>query len=101
MIVHAVLFTLAHPERDARTVVDRLAVLGDGRIRSVRGYEVGANQVVTTRSMDVAVVARFDDLAGLNAYLEHPEHRDALADVGHLWTQVRAADFTPEPGGTA
>ncbi len=72
MLTHIVLFKLKD-----RAIIDtaraRLAAL-EGRIESLRSLEVGVDVVRGERSFDIALVAKFDDLAGLEAYRSHPLH---------------------------
>jgi hypothetical protein len=75
MITHVVLMKFK-PENKAQHLAQAreqlLAMLG--RVESLRAIEVGLNQVAGERALDLALITRFDDLAGLSAYATHPVH---------------------------
>jgi hypothetical protein len=75
MVTHVVLMKFK-PEHKARHLAQAremlLAMLG--RVESLRAIEVGLNAVVGERALDLALITRFDDLAGLSAYATHPVH---------------------------
>ena len=74
---------------DAR---DRLLALR-GQIPSLKELEAGVDITRSERSFDLALITRFDDAAGLQAYAEHPVHLEALAWLRSVATQVVAVDF--------
>ncbi len=45
----------------------------------LRAYHVGPDLGLVEGNFEFAVVADFDDVAGLQVYREHPEHRDIIA----------------------
>jgi hypothetical protein len=54
------------------------------RIEVLRQLEVGLNAVPSPRAFDLSLITRFDDLAGLKVYADHPVHvavKDFLAGV--------------------
>lgn len=75
MITHVVLMKFK-PENKAQHMEQArkqlLAMLG--RIESLRSIEVGTNVLPSDRALDLALITRFDDLAGLSAYATHPVH---------------------------
>jgi hypothetical protein len=75
MITHVVLMKFK-PENKAQHMAEArarlLAMLG--RVESLRGIEVGLNAVAGERALDLALITRFDDLAGLSEYAKHPVH---------------------------
>lgn len=73
MLTHLVFFKLFDHSRDAAEVRDRILALR-GQIPQLRHLEAGVDVVRADRSWDVALLARFDDLAGLEAYSVHPAH---------------------------
>jgi hypothetical protein len=91
MVFHVVLF---QPRADT-TDADRLALVSSlqtalNAIPSIRRCNVGRRvqhgaryEAVTGRTFDYAAVLEFDDLAGLQAYLDHPAH----AEVGSRFLQ--------------
>jgi len=85
MITHVVLMKFK-PENKTQHMAqarDRLLAMLD-RVESLRGIEVGTNVVAGERALDLALITRFDDLAGLSAYATHPVHvavKQFLQDV--------------------
>lgn len=57
-----------------------------GKVPTLRSMVVGTNVVPSEAAWDFALVATFDDAAGLQAYVVHPEHKK----VGEFIGQVRA-----------
>jgi quinol monooxygenase YgiN len=64
-----------------------------GVVESIRSIDVVANVAYPDQNSDVAVVATFDDLAGLEAYQQHPDHQAAAAKVRELVTSRSAIDW--------
>lgn len=64
-----------------------------GQVPSIRSFEVGLNVVPSDTARDVVLVSAFDDLAGLNAYVEHPAHQEVVAFVKQVVDERRAADY--------
>ncbi len=93
MLTHVVLIKLKdrRPESIAgvRAQLDTLA----GNIPSLRAIEVGLDVLRSDRSFDLALVARFDDLAGLEAYQSHPVHLPVLATLREAAETVVAVDY--------
>ena len=78
MITHIVLFKLVHSDEKSIEAA-RAALAGlEGRIPQLRHLEVGVNIVPTERSYDLGLVARFDSLADLQSYLDHPLHVEVV-----------------------
>lgn len=82
MITHIVFFKLAdhRPDNIAGTR-NKLSSM-NGRIPGIRHFEVGVDVVRSERSYDLALLTRFDSLADLKAYQEHPLHAGEI--VPHL-----------------
>ncbi len=91
MLTHIVLFKLKD-----RTIIDtaraRLTEL-EGRIKSLRSLEVGVDVVRKERSFDIALVAKFDDLAGLEAYRSHPLHVEVAEYIKAASESVVSVDY--------
>lgn len=93
MITHVVLFKLK--DRSAANVaaaVERIRAL-EGQIPTLRSLEVGADVVRAARSYDVGLIARFDDMAGLAVYRDHPRHLPVLEYMGEVSETAAAVDF--------
>lgn len=92
-LTHVVLFRCRPPvEENRAAVVATLQALA-GQIPALRSLSVGADVLGTARSYDVALIAQFDDRAGLEAYQTHPAHVQALQVVQGATTGSVAVDF--------
>lgn len=93
MLTHVVLFKLKEPsETGIAETVARLTAL-DGAVPTLRSLEVGVDVVRSARSYDVALIARFDDAAGLAAYQSHPVHLPVIDYVNEVMASRVAVDF--------
>jgi Stress responsive A/B Barrel Domain len=94
VITHVVLFKLNEPkEQSAEAVHKALRPLGDGRVPSVLGYDLGGNVGPLPGAWDLALVATMTDLDGLNAYLAHPDHVAAAGSLGAFVADAAMIDF--------
>lgn len=86
MLTHVVLFKL----KDEAMIEKTMAVLRslEGNVPTLREIEVGRDVVGSARSYDIALITRFDSLAGMEAYQSHPFHQEVLA---HMRTVVEGA----------
>ncbi|MHC2999757.1 Dabb family protein [Microbacterium sp. HJ5] len=64
-----------------------------GSIPELRRISIGADVVHGPSSHEIALVADFDDLAGLDAYTRHPAHAEILAISGPVKTSLATVDF--------
>ncbi|GAQ66735.1 Dabb family protein [Streptomyces scabiei] len=86
MIRHLVLFKLNEGvERDDPRVVRGESAFRalDGTIAEIRSWELGWNLSDRPIAYDFAINSAFDDLDGLRAYAEHPDHQAGVA----LWRE--------------
>ena len=92
-ITHLVLLRLK--EATAENIAAALAQLRslEGKIPSLLSFSVGADLIRSARSYDIGLVATFADLAGLQAYQEHPVHLPVLAYMKENCSMIAAADF--------
>ncbi|ROP65556.1 Dabb family protein [Curtobacterium sp. PhB115] len=95
MISHVVSWTLREDLDRAESIARIRALLTGltGTIGSIRSLEVVENVAYPGENQDVAVVASFDDLAGLDEYQVHPEHQAAAAEIRGLVTGRAAIDW--------
>lgn len=96
MIRHIVLFELTSTdpaEKDAQ-VAEAKAQLEAlvGVVPGLRAMDVSRNVAYEGQNMDFALVADFDDLAAMEAYLVHPEHVKAAAYIGSIRAGRAAID---------
>ncbi|MDK8172662.1 Dabb family protein [Curtobacterium citreum] len=95
MIHHVVSWTLRE-DLDRSASIDRIRNLLTGLVGTVdtiRSLEVVENVAYPGKNQDVAVVATFDDLVGLDAYQVHPDHQAAAAEIRGLVTSRAAIDW--------
>jgi hypothetical protein len=97
MIRHVVTWKLNSTEEsakiaDAATITAALAAL-PAVISEIKSLTVGPNLAYPDANWDLALVADYDDLDGLEAYQTHPEHLKAVAVIKPLVAQRAAADF--------
>ncbi|GAA3336973.1 Dabb family protein [Curtobacterium pusillum] len=95
MIHHVVSWTLREDldRQDSVARIRELLVGLIGTVGSIRSLEVVENVAYPGKNQDVAVVATFDDLAGLDEYQVHPEHQAAAAEIRGLVTGRAAIDW--------
>ena len=104
MVAHIVLFR-PKPDispADRQAMFDALQAAAAG-IPSVRRFHIGARlkhgpqyEQLMTEDYPFAAVIEFDDLAGLQAYLQHPKHQ-ALGELFYLFLEKALAyDFAME-----
>lgn len=97
MIKHIVLFSL-RDDIEQGYKADRLADLKEqflalqGEIASLRSIEIGIN-VNPKEKFDLALVATFDDLAGLAAYASDPRHVAVAKQVGEMLSVRACTDY--------
>ncbi|MCC8908491.1 MULTISPECIES: Dabb family protein [unclassified Curtobacterium] len=95
MIHHVVSWTLREDLDRAQSVerIRELLVGLIGTVGSIRSLQVVENVAYPGKNQDVAVVATFDDLAGLDEYQVHPQHQAAAAEIRGLVTGRAAIDW--------
>ncbi|MBF4613519.1 Dabb family protein [Curtobacterium sp. VKM Ac-1376] len=95
MISHVVSWTLREDLDRTESIARIRELLTDliGTVSSIRSLEVVENVAYPDKNHDVAVVATFDDLAGLDEYQVHPEHQAAAAEIRGLVTARAAIDW--------
>lgn len=97
MVVHHVFFWLKNPgsKDDLAQLLAGLRTLA--KIETVRGIHIGVpasteQRSVVDSSYSASELLFFDDVAGQNAYQEHPIHKQFVADCSHLWERVVVYD---------
>lgn len=92
MLTHIVLIKLKDPSPQIIDVT-RAKLQGLSGIETLRGLEVGVDVVRSGRSFDLALITRFDDMAGFQIYREHPIHLPVLAHMAEAAESTIAVDF--------
>lgn len=96
-LVHHVFFWLKNPgsKEDLARLLKGLNTLA--AIETVRGAHFGVpasteKRDVVDNSYSASEMLFFDDLAGQQAYQDHPVHKQFVADCSHLWERVVVYD---------
>ena len=94
MITHIVMWTL-DAETDEQRALDADAITESlerlvGIVPGLRSLTVRANTEDVPKNFDLVLRAEFDDRAGLDEYLDHPEHLAAV-DIVRPRVNGRAA----------
>lgn len=93
MITDVVVFKMEdRSEASINRAVEKIRGLA-GKVPSLRSLEVGQDVIRSARSYDLALIARFDDLAGLQAYQVHPDHVVVLDYMRAVTEGSTAVDF--------
>ncbi len=101
MFVHSVYFTLRDDLSDAdrRRFEEGLASLAV--IETVRQRHIGTpadtHRPIIDRDYTHALVLAFDDVAGHQAYQDHPVHDAFRKTCSEYWAQVRIFDVQTPP----
>ena len=93
MITHLVLFKLR--EASPGTLAATAAVLQEmeGKIPALNSIEVGVDIVRSERSYDLALITRFSDWQGLEAYRVHPVHGKVLTHLQRVVFDSIVVDY--------
>ncbi len=96
MLTHVVMIKMKEPDPEqAAALVEALLAL-TGQVPTLRQMEAGVDVMHQDRSYDLALIARFEDVDGLNAYQVHPDHQLVLAMVREVASSVVAVDYMDE-----
>lgn len=96
-LVHHVFFWLKNPDSKADLAKLLAGLRTLEKIESVRGIHIGVpasteQRSVVDSSYSASELLFFDDVAGQDAYQEHPIHKQFVADCAHLWERVVVYD---------
>lgn len=95
-VKHIVIWTLDGDDSakaEASTKITTLLTSLVGKIDTIRTLTVGANGIWPEKNSDIAIVADFDDFAGLETYQDHPEHLAVAAQIRELVTGRTSIDY--------
>jgi quinol monooxygenase YgiN len=93
MLTHVVMIRLKASERDQAADLCQSLVALNGKVPTLRELEAGVDVIGEERSYDVALIARFDDRAGLEAYQTHPDHRAVATAIRAIASSVVVVDY--------
>jgi len=94
MVTHIVFFAF-HPENIEEHLTEakrRIEAMAD-TIPSLRHLEVGINFSEEERAMDMALLTRFEDRAGLEAYAVNPVHQEVIAYISNVARYTKVVDY--------
>jgi hypothetical protein len=93
LITHIVLFRLI--DRDQENIEETMDVLMSmkGKIPQLRSLVVGADILRSTRSYDLALIAKFDSMGDLHGYQTHPFHQGVLEFIARVKESSFTVDF--------
>ena len=92
-VTHIVMVKLKEPtSENINEAVGKIRSM-EGKIDVVKSLEVGRDIVRSERSYDLALIAKFEDRAGLEIYNTHPVHQPVLAYLRERLSSAVAVDF--------
>lgn len=92
-VTHIVMAKLKEPtDENIDEAIAKIRAM-EGKIDVLKSLEVGKDIVRSGRSYDLALIAKFDDMAGLEVYNTHPVHLPILAYLRERVSSVVAVDF--------
>lgn len=103
MILHLATFRWKDEvaEADVAALTEALQSMAAG-IPAIRSYAAGPNLHLRPGGMDYGVAAIVDDAAGLDAYLDHPEHKAVYErHLGWMISERAAAQLPITEGSFA
>jgi hypothetical protein len=95
-VKHIVIWTIDGDEQAkaaASASISELLTSLVGKIDSIRSLTVGTNGIWPEKNADIAIVADFDDYAGLEIYQDHPEHLAVAAEIRALVSGRTSIDY--------
>ena len=98
MIKHVVMWKLlenaegVNREENARRIKESLEGL-NGKIKEIRRLVVGINSGKDQSAWDVVLISEFDSYADLEAYANHPLHKEAGAFIQKVRDQRAVVDY--------
>ncbi len=91
MFHHVVTFKLKDPSTVDATAAKLRGMAG--RVPTLRSIEVGVDALKTPRAVHIALITRFDDRAGYDAYAVDPIHKEVLAHMATVVEQAAVVDW--------
>lgn len=102
MIRHIVMFELLEEaegknrKENTELAREKAEALRD-KVPSLRAYEVVTNsEQADQTNYDIALICDFDDMKGLNAYQNHPDHKAFGAFIGKVRKSRACIDYEME-----
>lgn len=93
MLTHLVFFKLKEPTTDnLRKTVEVLLGMR-GKIECLKEIEAGTDILHSERSYDIGLITRFDSLADLQTYQDHPAHLTVKEFINKVSAGSVCVDF--------
>ena len=92
-LTHVVLMQFQEPAPEILTKASALLRGLQGKIPELRSIEVGLDVLHSGRSYDLALITRFDSLAAMQRYQDHPEHVVVLQYLRTVLAASVAVDY--------
>jgi len=92
-LTHVVLMKFQEPAAETLTKASAMLRALQGKIPELRNIEVGLDVLHSGRSYDLALITRFDSLAAMQRYQEHPEHVAVLQYLRAVLSASVAVDY--------
>ena len=86
-------------EAEGRTKAENMEIIRDGlmslvgRVPSLRSAEIGVDVLHSDASFDMCLICTFDDLDGMKAYRDHPEHVKVASYIAKVKTDRAVVDY--------
>ena len=94
MITHIVFFKFYDPSPGIVAETRNRLLSMSSKIPGIRHLEVGVDVIRSERSYDLALLTRFESLADLRAYQEHPLHAgEVVPHVKSVCSSIIAVDY--------
>lgn len=93
MITHVVLFKFRDNRHEELKKTRDVLLALKGKIPQIRSIEVGMDVLRSQRSYDIALIAKFDNLADLNAYQVHPAHKVVVEYINERRESTVVVDY--------
>lgn len=92
-VTHIVMVKLKDPTpANIEETIEKIRGM-EGKIEELKMLEVGQDIVRSDRSYDLALIARFENMAGLEVYNTHPVHLPVLEYLRDRVSKVVAVDY--------
>lgn len=102
MIRHIVMFELLE-EAEGKSKIENTKLAKEKaeelreKVPSLKGYQVVTNsEQADQTNYDIALICDFDDMEGLNAYQNHPDHKAFGAFIGKVRKSRACIDYEME-----
>ncbi len=94
MITHIVMFKAKETSSkdDLLKIKEKLEALPQF-IKEIKHMEAGINIKDSNRSLDLALISKFDSLEDLNIYAKHPKHLEVLEMINKFCEYTRVVDY--------